>query len=672
MSSAINQNTQVNSIFNKKFLEFGCSEKQSSLLCKLLQKNIAYPSTYLWERLGIGVVQDIGESLYLLHGENLHNFQEKSLPKIRKIFQKSIALLFSPEEERRVVPEKEWKKEQDVVLELKGIAKNLSEAREKEIILELAEYCQLFFVHKRQNPDTTSVTYTIDATHLLATQKIRAITDNYIPSKGSREELEKASQSIITFQAWVLEEGSLHHSSLMQCKAILEESNKPVADLLRHMQKVSRLAKNEIFAFFFRQFLTAAGLLLLEDSLGNSLKNRMVESISCVKKFQSEASKRRNTLEGTLPSLMTDFAKNFITKRIKLDDELQKQPHIIALFKLISSQMGQLVEQRIGNYLSLFFLIAYELLRSDTFSHEELLENFLSMSKLSKNWKDTFQTKWKSKLAKFGAQPDRDKAEYGVLQRALEIESIHNPHHHNFFPFLLQIQLHLHQFILGGLRLLFNADEDQIFTQCCVRTQNLKDFFSRLTFLAQEAIHSWPESPEIPEDLSSAPTKKESKATSISKARKKPKKKKKKKKKETTHEKEPTEKLNSNHPEYTSLHEQAIAEIEKKTKEKVTEKRDNSENLEVSSTTEEVAEPAALETLTDSLQIAVPRSLRDMNRFLRGENFVAARWRGSHQIWTNPATGEHVSVPNHPGRRIPYGTARNIVKKATENKKGNE
>jgi predicted RNA binding protein YcfA (HicA-like mRNA interferase family) len=36
---------------------------------------------------------------------------------------------------------------------------------------------------------------------------------------------------------------------------------------------------------------------------------------------------------------------------------------------------------------------------------------------------------------------------------------------------------------------------------------------------------------------------------------------------------------------------------------------------------------------------------------------------GSHEIWHNPTTGRHTTIPNHPGD-LPEGTLRAILKQA--------
>jgi len=52
-------------------------------------------------------------------------------------------------------------------------------------------------------------------------------------------------------------------------------------------------------------------------------------------------------------------------------------------------------------------------------------------------------------------------------------------------------------------------------------------------------------------------------------------------------------------------------------------------------------------------------------RKLRKAGFVFDRHaKGSHEIWFNPLTHRYTVVPNHPGRNIPKGTLRAIIKEA--------
>jgi predicted RNA binding protein YcfA (HicA-like mRNA interferase family) len=38
--------------------------------------------------------------------------------------------------------------------------------------------------------------------------------------------------------------------------------------------------------------------------------------------------------------------------------------------------------------------------------------------------------------------------------------------------------------------------------------------------------------------------------------------------------------------------------------------------------------------------------------------------KGSHEIWYNPVTKRRVTIPNHPGKEIPKGTLRAIIREA--------
>lgn len=52
-------------------------------------------------------------------------------------------------------------------------------------------------------------------------------------------------------------------------------------------------------------------------------------------------------------------------------------------------------------------------------------------------------------------------------------------------------------------------------------------------------------------------------------------------------------------------------------------------------------------------------------RKLRKAGFVFDRHaKGSHEIWYNPSTHRRAVVPNHPGKDVPKGTLRAIVKEA--------
>lgn len=52
-------------------------------------------------------------------------------------------------------------------------------------------------------------------------------------------------------------------------------------------------------------------------------------------------------------------------------------------------------------------------------------------------------------------------------------------------------------------------------------------------------------------------------------------------------------------------------------------------------------------------------------RKLRRAGFVFDRHaKGSHEIWYNPHTHRITVVPNHPGKDIPKGTLRAIIRQA--------
>ncbi len=52
-------------------------------------------------------------------------------------------------------------------------------------------------------------------------------------------------------------------------------------------------------------------------------------------------------------------------------------------------------------------------------------------------------------------------------------------------------------------------------------------------------------------------------------------------------------------------------------------------------------------------------------RKLRKAGFVFDRHaKGSHEIWYNPITHRRTVIPNHPGKGIPKGTLRAIIKEA--------
>ncbi len=55
----------------------------------------------------------------------------------------------------------------------------------------------------------------------------------------------------------------------------------------------------------------------------------------------------------------------------------------------------------------------------------------------------------------------------------------------------------------------------------------------------------------------------------------------------------------------------------------------------------------------------------DVIRKLRKAGFVFDRHaKGSHEIWYNPKTHKRSVIPNHPGRDIPKGTLRAIIREA--------
>lgn len=52
-------------------------------------------------------------------------------------------------------------------------------------------------------------------------------------------------------------------------------------------------------------------------------------------------------------------------------------------------------------------------------------------------------------------------------------------------------------------------------------------------------------------------------------------------------------------------------------------------------------------------------------RKLRKAGFVFDRHaKGSHEIWYNPNTRKRTVIPNHPGKDIPKGTLRAIIREA--------
>jgi predicted RNA binding protein YcfA (HicA-like mRNA interferase family) len=52
-------------------------------------------------------------------------------------------------------------------------------------------------------------------------------------------------------------------------------------------------------------------------------------------------------------------------------------------------------------------------------------------------------------------------------------------------------------------------------------------------------------------------------------------------------------------------------------------------------------------------------------RKLRKAGFIFDRYaKGSHEIWFNPSAHLYTVVPNHPGKDVPKGTLRAIIKEA--------
>lgn len=61
----------------------------------------------------------------------------------------------------------------------------------------------------------------------------------------------------------------------------------------------------------------------------------------------------------------------------------------------------------------------------------------------------------------------------------------------------------------------------------------------------------------------------------------------------------------------------------------------------------------------------VPLKPSEVIRKLRRAGFIFDRHaKGSHEIWWNPNTHCRTVVPNHPGKDIPMGTLREIVRAA--------
>ena len=55
----------------------------------------------------------------------------------------------------------------------------------------------------------------------------------------------------------------------------------------------------------------------------------------------------------------------------------------------------------------------------------------------------------------------------------------------------------------------------------------------------------------------------------------------------------------------------------------------------------------------------------ELIRKLKHAGFIFDRQaKGSHEIWYNPVTRRRTVIPNHPGREIPKGTLRAIIREA--------
>ncbi|BBO18389.1 addiction module toxin, HicA family [Candidatus Brocadia pituitae] len=55
----------------------------------------------------------------------------------------------------------------------------------------------------------------------------------------------------------------------------------------------------------------------------------------------------------------------------------------------------------------------------------------------------------------------------------------------------------------------------------------------------------------------------------------------------------------------------------------------------------------------------------DVIHKLRKAGFVFDRYaKGSHEIWYNTTTRRRIAIPNHPGKDIPKGTLRAIIREA--------
>lgn len=53
-----------------------------------------------------------------------------------------------------------------------------------------------------------------------------------------------------------------------------------------------------------------------------------------------------------------------------------------------------------------------------------------------------------------------------------------------------------------------------------------------------------------------------------------------------------------------------------------------------------------------------------IKKLKKGGFFFDRYAKGSHEIWYNPVTKRRVTVPNHPGKDIPTGTLRAIIKES--------
>ncbi len=642
-------NIPSNSIFNRQFSKFCCSNEQTSLVKDLLEKFVAYPSTYVWERIGIGAIYHIGRASYTLKGTPLNKFNESLLPKIQKIFQRGISLLFPKNEREKEISLENWEKEKDVLSELRALAKTLPE-ESKETLIKLFQCCELFFVYEGQKRTK------VKATHLLATRKIEDITNNYIPAHGSRKELFEAIQTILSFQTWVLPEDSPHYSALLQCKNLLAKHKspktdlKPVVDLLRHIQKGASLKRDDLFTLFFRELVTAAGLFFSRDALGSSLHRRMTRAMN----LSYEYEKRKNDHSTALPT--TDLAVHFLKSRRELDEKLIEDPNIVKFIELFYTQMNLFIRGRIGSNLSLFFLLTFELFQSDRFSYRDLLQSYETICCYASERKNKFHKKWKAKLKEYSKQPNRDNAEEKALQRVLQIESILESD-------LLTIQLQLHASILEGILLLLNEEEATSLATSSEKKLPAEQFFKDFRAFTFESISRWPKPQEKNESPSPSIPKEKANKPSLKKKREREKKKIVPVKKET--------------PLFASLHEETMAILKRLTlTEEISEIPEVDENQEtkISETIEEISPTNAN---SDTIRIAIPQKVREMNRFLQRSHFVplSQRGKGSHRVFKHTESEIIVVVPTH--KEIPLGTARSIVLAAEraeriQQNKGNE